>query len=517
MPQVASQTKTHTFHAHPNAARPSQPAARETSPFQDLLDDAAQVDDAPTAKPADKPADKPAQADSTTATPAVKAAEQANPVADQTQIQANPPPLLLPDIAKKPDIDVKAEGKESEQGAVGDPLLTAKPSGDSQAKGADKADKPAADSSVPKTDTVAALVVAPPAGTEAPPPPPQGDDAKSTAAPAPPAGPVIADAAQQADGIVVDAPKPQSGSAAADTTKQASPTVASEDAKAPADAIVPDAPQKPAAAAVAAATTKLAPPLPPLKPTATKPAQQDQATGDVASVAADDTAPASADAPKQAAVQAAAAETVKKFALPDKGAPPVDTRRADDKPAADVSLDAPKMDDATQTRGAAAATAQQTSAAASTTAAAATAPAATQAAAVPLAGLAVEIAGQALAGKNRFEIRLDPPELGRIEVRLEVDKNGSVTSHLIADRADTLDLLRRDASGLERALQDAGLKTSDNSLQFSLRDQQQQQQQQQQSGAARLVVTDDSLPAAGAASSALNAYASRRGGIDIRV
>ena len=59
----------------------------------------------------------------------------------------------------------------------------------------------------------------------------------------------------------------------------------------------------------------------------------------------------------------------------------------------------------------------------------------------------MEIAGKALEGKNRFEIRLDPPELGRIEVRLDVDKDGNVTSRMTVDRADTLDLLRRDASG----------------------------------------------------------------------
>jgi hypothetical protein len=39
-----------------------------------------------------------------------------------------------------------------------------------------------------------------------------------------------------------------------------------------------------------------------------------------------------------------------------------------------------------------------------------------QPAAIPLSGVAIEIAGKALAGKNRFEIRLDPPELGRIDV-----------------------------------------------------------------------------------------------------
>ena len=119
-------------------------------------------------------------------------------------------------------------------------------------------------------------------------------------------------------------------------------------------------------------------------------------------------------------------------------------------------------------------------------------PPAPQAAAVPLAGVAIEIASKALAGKNHFEIRLDPPELGRIEVRLDVDRDGNVTSRMIADRSDTLDLLRRDASGLERALQDAGLKTADNGLQFSLRDQSTGQQQANGgSDTARLVVEDE--------------------------
>jgi chemotaxis protein MotD len=90
---------------------------------------------------------------------------------------------------------------------------------------------------------------------------------------------------------------------------------------------------------------------------------------------------------------------------------------------------------------------------------------------VPVAGLAVEIATRAKDGNNRFDIRLDPPELGRIHVRLDIDGNGNVTSQLLVDRADTLDLLRRDFSGLERALNDAGLKTGDNSLQFAMRDQ----------------------------------------------
>jgi chemotaxis protein MotD len=158
---------------------------------------------------------------------------------------------------------------------------------------------------------------------------------------------------------------------------------------------------------------------------------------------------------------------------------------------------------------------------------AATAPAATSQAApvtlsqpVPVNALAVEIAGQARAGNSRFEIRLDPPELGRIDVRLDVDRDGNVTSRLVIDRADTYDLLRRDQSTLERALQQAGLKTSDNSLEFQLRDQGFTNQQQQQGdksarGNTTLIADSDATP-----TEAASGYARllrSGGGIDIRV
>jgi flagellar hook-length control protein FliK len=89
---------------------------------------------------------------------------------------------------------------------------------------------------------------------------------------------------------------------------------------------------------------------------------------------------------------------------------------------------------------------------------------------------------------------------------------------MIADRSDTLDLLRRDASGLERALQDAGLKTADNSLQFSLRDQS-SHQQQDNSGAhtARLVMEDNTLPPIEAAQRGYSRLARQGSGIDIHV
>jgi flagellar hook-length control protein FliK len=144
-------------------------------------------------------------------------------------------------------------------------------------------------------------------------------------------------------------------------------------------------------------------------------------------------------------------------------------------------------------------------------------------AAVPLAGVAVEIAARASAGSNRFEIRLDPPDLGRIDVRLNVDKQGNVTSHLVVERSATLDLLRRDAPQLERALQDAGLKTSGDGLQFSLRDQGAGAQNQNQSfqdnssaRSARVIIPIDDVTPVDTARNYGRLYG-LNGGLDIRV
>jgi flagellar hook-length control protein FliK len=119
---------------------------------------------------------------------------------------------------------------------------------------------------------------------------------------------------------------------------------------------------------------------------------------------------------------------------------------------------------------------------------------------VPLNGVAVEIAQSAQSGKSRFDIRLDPAELGRIDVRLDVDRDGNVTSHLTVEKPETLAMLRQDAPQLQRALEQAGMKTSDGGLQFSLRDQSQGQQQNNGDNSGRpsqrlIISEDDSIPA----------------------
>lgn len=83
--------------------------------------------------------------------------------------------------------------------------------------------------------------------------------------------------------------------------------------------------------------------------------------------------------------------------------------------------------------------------------------------------LAFEMARQITDGNTRFQIRLDPAELGKIDVRLDIDASGQVNARLTVERAETLDLMQRDQKALERALQQAGLDGAKTNLEFSLK------------------------------------------------
>jgi flagellar hook-length control protein FliK len=96
---------------------------------------------------------------------------------------------------------------------------------------------------------------------------------------------------------------------------------------------------------------------------------------------------------------------------------------------------------------------------------------------VPLQAIAVEIGMRAMRGSKEFSIRLDPEDLGRIDIKLEISEAGQVQAKLVVERVETLQLLQRDAKTLERAFDQAGLKTNPDGLQFSLRDPGQQGRQ----------------------------------------
>jgi flagellar hook-length control protein FliK len=98
----------------------------------------------------------------------------------------------------------------------------------------------------------------------------------------------------------------------------------------------------------------------------------------------------------------------------------------------------------------------------------------------PAEQIALQVRRAQVAGQEQINIKLHPAELGRIEVKLESNNDGTLRAVISAERSETLDLLQRDSRGLERALQDVGVKTDSGSLSFNLRGQGQNQGQMAQ-------------------------------------
>ncbi len=78
------------------------------------------------------------------------------------------------------------------------------------------------------------------------------------------------------------------------------------------------------------------------------------------------------------------------------------------------------------------------------------------------------------AGKNGDDnvmtLRLDPPELGNVSIRLQFGKDKTVKAIISSEKPETHLMLQRDAHALERALQAAGLETGSDALSFQLQD-----------------------------------------------
>jgi flagellar hook-length control protein FliK len=86
----------------------------------------------------------------------------------------------------------------------------------------------------------------------------------------------------------------------------------------------------------------------------------------------------------------------------------------------------------------------------------------------------VQLQNNISAGVNTMTLQLEPAELGKMNVRLSFAKDGTVKAHMTVDKPETLALLQKDSAHLQRALQQSGLTTDENSLSFDLRQQGQQ-------------------------------------------
>ncbi|MEE4452338.1 flagellar hook-length control protein FliK [Novosphingobium resinovorum] len=82
------------------------------------------------------------------------------------------------------------------------------------------------------------------------------------------------------------------------------------------------------------------------------------------------------------------------------------------------------------------------------------------------ADVGVAIARALDGGRDDLLIRIDPRDMGRIDVRLSFDDGGTLRAVVSADSPAVLDLLRRESPHLDRALGDAGIRADAQSLRF---------------------------------------------------
>lgn len=82
---------------------------------------------------------------------------------------------------------------------------------------------------------------------------------------------------------------------------------------------------------------------------------------------------------------------------------------------------------------------------------------------------------------TQLSIQLTPVELGQVEIRLDIKRNGQAHAIIMVEKPETLALLQKDASQLEKALQQSGINTSAENMNFSMRDDRNAQQFNQQS------------------------------------
>lgn len=102
---------------------------------------------------------------------------------------------------------------------------------------------------------------------------------------------------------------------------------------------------------------------------------------------------------------------------------------------------------------------------------------------------------------DQIRVRLDPPDLGNVDIKLDFGDDNRVRAVVAVERSETLDLLQRDVASLERSLREAGIRADGGGLSFTLKRDQEQGTQGNQPGSSNTAPGaaehDTAEPAAG--------------------
>ncbi len=85
----------------------------------------------------------------------------------------------------------------------------------------------------------------------------------------------------------------------------------------------------------------------------------------------------------------------------------------------------------------------------------------------------VNITKSAIKGVDTIDIQLKPEDLGKVQIKMYIGKDGKVQAEIVASRAETADMLQKDASSLSKAFNDAGYDTDAKSFTFSFQNENQ--------------------------------------------
>ena len=102
----------------------------------------------------------------------------------------------------------------------------------------------------------------------------------------------------------------------------------------------------------------------------------------------------------------------------------------------------------------------------------------------------VNITKSAVKGIDKIDISLKPVDLGHIEVKMQIGKDGKLQAHIISSRPETMEVLQKEMQTLEKAFNDAGFQTDEGSLSFSFRGGNQANQNQERDNGLRNFIGD---------------------------
>jgi len=78
----------------------------------------------------------------------------------------------------------------------------------------------------------------------------------------------------------------------------------------------------------------------------------------------------------------------------------------------------------------------------------------------------VNITKSAVRGIDTIDIQLKPEDLGKIQIKMQISKDGKLQAEIVSSRPETADLLQKEVSNLTKAFSDAGFDVDDRSFSF---------------------------------------------------